>query len=92
MDRRWIQVRLRRETLAKLREFGERMIKLRTEGRAVDIDSDTEQPGVDVLVCILLARDAAAQKRNSRHARKRLKGGSTVTTFDQVIDEEGDIQ
>lgn len=77
MSGEWIQVRMRRATYARLRAFGDRVDKLVAAGR-LTVDAPGEHLSADLLVAMLLDRDAAAQERNRRRKRGKCKCDSTT--------------
>jgi hypothetical protein len=70
VDNEWVQVRLRRATADRLREFGRRILRLANEGRVEAEVHGQGFVGLDVCVTVLLDRDAKHQARNARAKKK----------------------
>jgi hypothetical protein len=66
MSPEWIQVRMRRATYARLREFGARTLKLVDTGRVEAEPHSKGELSADALVAILLDRDARHQERTKK--------------------------
>jgi hypothetical protein len=70
VDNEWLQVRIRRATAERLREFGRRILRLANEGRVEAEVHGQGFVGFDVCVNVLLDRDAKHQARNARAKKK----------------------
>lgn len=70
MDNEWVQVRLRRATVARLREFGRRILRLANEGRIEAEVHGQGFVGLDICVTVLLDRDAKHQARSAKAREK----------------------
>lgn len=66
----WVQVRMRRATYARLREFGARTLKL-VESQRLDLPTtpSSKELSADILVSVLLDRDDKGQARNKRRSK-----------------------